>query len=491
MASDWAYIPGFDREKEQYVKLDLGTWIKRNAIKDEGARQGKGNQPPRHADNLDETEAKILDWVNDRAKTCRNDVTNHLGDLERELATTDIDPNLEPKAKNIASRAKAAVLEIDEVVDRHRDHLPRQTEAVLQAKSDYDEFRRDAELRNRPADYGQRGSAIWVIVGCFVVEVVLNASLLMEVNAFGLVGAAFQMALISAVNIFVFGFAMGELLRQAHHVSLGRRALAWPAMGLLLAFAALFNLAIGHFRDSMEAILTDPAADVFMIGADTLDRFVDSPWGLDSFQSALLAFVGLLFFCVASWKWLHRDDVYPGYGRRHRFLEEVQDEYSGWRKDVCDQLKHKYKQHQSTLDDEYHQLQMICPKAFEVRARAKKIVDDYPIHLSQYDHHLEFLLAAYRTANLSARTEPAPPHFDAKEHVDKEILEPPAFAPPPESDLTRVFESVDVASSELQGKYAEALRRFPPLDDLLPRAGAARPFEPNEATGEASRASDS
>ena len=273
-----------------------------------------------------------------------------------------------------------------------------------------------------------------------------------------------------------------ELLRQAHHVSLGRRAFAWPAIGSLVVVAVLFNLAIGHFRDSMEAVLTDPAADVFMIGADALDRFAASALGLDSFQSALLAFVGFLFFCIASWKWLHRDDTYPQYGRRHRQLEMVLDGYSQWRAGVRNELADTYRRHQSALDDEYHQLTMICPKVFEVRARAKRIVDDYTLHLSQYDHHLEFLLATYPTANLSARTEPGPAHFDALEHVDKDLLQPPSFAPPPESDLTYVFESVEQATSELQRKYAEAMRRFPTLEELRHRADTTSLSKPNDAS---------
>jgi len=376
MANDWASIPGFDREKEQYVTLDLNNWVVQNGIKDEGERQGTGNQPPQGADSLDETEAKIVAWVNHRAETCRMDATNHLGDLERELATADIDPNLAPKAQEIARQSRQAEMSVDDVLVRHRDRLTRQRDAVKRSTADFDEFRRKANLGNRDPDYEQRKTAVWVIIGCFVVEVALNASLLMEVNAFGLVGAAFQMALISAINIFVLGFAMGELLRQAHHVSIGRRMVAWPAMALLVALALMFNLAVGHFRDSMEAVLTDPAADVFTIGADALDRFAANPPDLESFQSAMLALVGFLFFCVASWKWLRRDDSYPQYGRRYRRRESVLDAYS----EVCGaarrELKDTYDRLKSALDDEYHQLTMICPKAFEVYARARKIIDD-------------------------------------------------------------------------------------------------------------------
>ena len=465
--SNWTSVPGFDRQTEKYITLDLNAWIKQNGIKEQGERQGKLNQPPPDTVGLDETESNIVAWVNHRAGTCRTDVSHHLVDLARDLATADIDENLDPKAERIATQAAGAALEIEDVFDGHHDRIARSRNSVQRAVADMHDFRLRAKLANRDPDYEHRRSALWVIVACFVIEVALNASLLMEVNAFGLVGAAFQMALISAINIFIFGFAMGELVRQAHHVSPGRKIAATLAMVTLIALAVVFNLAVGHFRDSMEAILTDPTADVFAVGADALVRFATGPIGLDSFQSAMLAFVGFLFFCVASWKWLGRDDVYPQYGSRHRRFTRVLDEYDALCTQARTELKRTYDRLQSRLEDDHHQMSLISPKAFEVRARAKNIVTDYATHLNQYNHHLDFLMAAYRTANRNARTEPCPPHFETTERVDAALLEPPSFAPPPEADLTRVFASLDAATSALQRKYEEARRGIPTIDELL------------------------
>ena len=37
-------------------------------------------------------------------------------------------------------------------------------------------------------------------------------------------------------------------------------------MAVLIAAVIAFNLAIGHFRDSMQAVLADPSADIFSLG---------------------------------------------------------------------------------------------------------------------------------------------------------------------------------------------------------------------------------
>ena len=57
--------------------------------------------------------------------------------------------------------------------------------------------------------------ALPVILFCFAVEVVLNAALLMDVNAFGLIGSTVQMGLISAVNVLMGALAMGALVRPS------------------------------------------------------------------------------------------------------------------------------------------------------------------------------------------------------------------------------------------------------------------------------------
>ena len=473
---NWDDVPGFDRKREQYVRLDLNAWIAQNRIEEEGERQGKLNQPPGDANDLDATESNIVAWVNSRARACRTDVTNHLADLERDLATADIDENLEAHAQHIATEARDAALAIANVARTHRNQLAQSRSLVERAAADMREFRIRARLGNRLPDYEHRSSALWVIISCFAVEVALNAGLLMEVNAFGLVGAALQMAIISAVNIFVFGLAMGGLVRQLHDVALGRKAAAVLAIGLLIPLALVFNLAVGHFRDSMEAILTDPAADVFAVGTDALGQFAANPIGLDSFQSWMLAFVGFLFFCVASWKWLDRDDVYPGYGARDRRFQAVQERFKADSEKAHTALRNTYDQAKSQLDDQYHQVLSIAPKTVDVQARARKIVADYRTHLDQYNLDVAFLLAAYRTANRNVRTEPCPAHFDARQQVHAAILETPSFEPPTGKDLSRVFDSLDGATSTLQAKYDEAIASIPTLDELLQRG--AEPSAP-------------
>ena len=120
----------------------------------------------------------------------------------------------------------------------------------------------------------------------------------------------------------------------------------------------------------------------------------------------------------------------------------------------------------SRFEDDYHQVVAKAPRWFEVRTRAQTVIANYGIHVAQYDHDMNYLLQTYRTANRNARAEPAPRHFTAEKRVDEEVLAPPAFEPPPESDLTPLFDSLHGAKTSLQQRHEEVMGSIRLLEDL-------------------------
>ncbi len=463
---DWDNEPGFDEVKERYVQLDLEAWLAKHDVREEGRRQGAANLPAPKSDGLDATEERILAWVNGRALICRRNVSDHLADLERALVDMESDGDLEDLKLEVSELGRNGVLALGAQVDKGGHMLLDARESVREDTADFRAFRHRARL-TRQADYSHRRWSLPVILTCFVVEIILNATLLMEVNAFGLVGSSIQMALISFVNIFAAGLAMGFLLRQRNRVGVIRQSLAWIGIAFLLATTVAFNLAIGHFRDSMQAVVNDPSADVLALGTDVVARFLANAAALDSFQSYLLALLGFLFFCIASWKWLQRDDPYPDYGRRHRQLQSRRDDYIGRYDTAQRDLKNVYDEFASKLEDRREQLKIKQSAWKDICVRGQHLVDDYKLNLGQYPHDLDHLIEEYRTANRAARTEPAPRHFATRVRIDAEVIDtPPAFNPPPPTMFNDVMGHVHGTIEELQNEFGKAARRYPTLEEL-------------------------
>ena len=462
---DWDNVPGFNRETEEYIRLDLDTWLVDQGIVEAAKRQGAQNEPSIHVGALDGAESKILAWVNRRGRTCRDNVSRHLTDLVRNLSDMENGEVLAILEQQVNQVSKNAEIELELGIRQGRNALQSKESDVRDGTRDFEEFRRRSGL-TRLADYSHRPTAMRWVVGCLIIEIILNAAMLMEVNAFGLVGSAVQMGLIGAINVLIAGLCMGELLRQRNHVTLKRRVLSWLGIVPLGFFIALFNLAVGHFRDSMQAVLNDPTADIFSLGNDALQRFYEGVFALDSFQSALLALLGFLFFCVASWKWLQRDDPYPEYGRRERQLRAKEQAYRQLYDQLQSELHVTFKDFESKLEDIRHKLVIKQTAWRETCTRGSQLVSNYAINLEQYQLDLDFLLNAYRTANRSARTEAEPPHFAKREFVDESILDPPKFNPPGERSLKGVADRVDLAIAGLQDTFRQSMREYRTLEEV-------------------------
>ena len=466
--SIWDNIPGFDRVKERYVQLDLNQWLKDHRIEDEGKRRGKENLPAAEDDNLDRFEAQIVDWVNRRGLVCRGNVGGHLSDLERELADMENDAELTILENRVGELEQEAGIALERGIDAGRTRLTEQEAEVVTGSAEFERFRKRSRL-TRLVDYSHRGKALWYIFGCFFAEIVLNASLLMDVNPFGLLGSTMQMGLISLVNVVFLGLVMGVLLRLRNHVAAWGKIVSWLGIVLVVSLVLCFNLAVGHYRNSMQATLDDQSADILAMGNDVLQRLADGPFDLASFQTALLVLLGVMCFGIGAWKWYQRDDAYPGYGRLERELKSKKDAYKEAYHREEETLRGIHEGFHGELRDTRHKLVVKQSKWKETCQRGDKIIEDYPTNLGQYQRDLDYLLAAYRTANRGTRTTPPPPHFDDTVLVDNAILHPPSFNPPQETSLSGVAEKVNGAITVLQGAYRDARRKYETLEALTKR----------------------
>lgn len=462
---DWEEIPGFDPEHEQYVPLNLDKWLRDHGIEKEGERLGGKNQPAFEDDNLDACESQIVQWVNRRGRRCREDVSRHLSDLVRDLVHMETDAELDMLGQEVNERKRDAEDDIENALHAGRNRLTDKENDVREHDGEIERFRSRNQLK-RPPDYSHRRTALRYISACLVVEAALNATLLMDVNPLGLLGSTIQMILIGAVNVMAAGGSMGALLRWRNHVSRPLKSVCGLGILLVLVFVVFFNLLVGHFRNSAQAALDDPAGNFLAVGNDALQRLLAAPFDLASFQTILLVLLGVLCFGIGAMKWYQRDDAYPGYGKKHRELQRVRDAYSEAFDKERDNLREEHKRHESRLADMRYQLTTKQSRWRELCHRGDHLVADYRTNLSQYQHDLNRLLDAYRTANRNARSAPPPPHFNRNVEVDEAILQVPEFQPPEETSIKAVADKVHDAIEHLQDAYRAARRKYPTLEEL-------------------------
>ncbi len=456
---------GFDPVKKEYLPLDTKAWLKQNEIERKGRQQGEKNQPATESTELDSVESQIVAWIRERATICREDVTNCLLDLKRSLTETEDDHDLQALEQRVEEVKREAESRLAQEIERRRNAMSLREASVKDERAALEDFKNAANL-NRPADDSHRKSAWMWLAGFAIFEIILNATLLMDVNAFGLLGSIAQMAFISGLNVGAFGLAVGVLIRWNNHVSRFVKVMSWLGVAVLISFVLVFNLLVGHFRDSMQAVVSNYDVDLATLGGDTMDRLLAGPIDLGSFQSLLLVLVGCVCFAISAWKWWQRDDPYPRYGHRARQVAAAEQSFIKAFEETQKTLERALEDKFSLLEDIRHKLEIRRGHWKEVCEIGNHLVREYVHHLRQYQDDLNYLLQAYRTANRESRSTPPPERFESTEQVDPGLLQPPAFDPPPESRIERVRDTVHSAVTGLQDRLRDALASFRGLSAL-------------------------
>ena len=468
--SQWDDIPGFNPKRAEYVRLDTDAWLRDNGIKEASRERGEKNQPPADAADLDAIHLKIRSWVNQRGRQCHGDVSRHLSELTRQLTDIEDQEGLTILEQRVDQERGEATIEIGDRAKRGKGELAQPGKAVREGTREYEFFRDKAGLERLPYE-GRRGIVVLLIIVFGCIETVLNAFLLMDVNPFGLLGAFMQMGLITAVNILIGALAVGFALRCCNLVHSTHRAAAWLVIIAVVPLIGAFNLLVGHFRDSMQAIAERAAADpLTMLTNDTWQRMTSAPLGFDSFQSSLLVILGMLFFGIASWKGYQWDDPYPGYGRRHRQLNTLKEEFLRALNKALDDVGQVYMARKARLEDMLHKLEIKDDKWKDLHELGERLVREYTLHVRQYQDDLAYLIAVYRNENQSARTEPPPRFFGEGLKIDDGILVAPSFDHPPESNREDVAKRVHDAIMQIQRVYETALEGFPSLEEVTARS---------------------
>ena len=328
-SADWTTVPGWDGARQQYVELNCEEWIRENGIREEGRENGEGEFPASEAGQPDEMYAKILAWINQRGKACHAEVSKYLVQ-QRHALELETKEGMVPIRYKVENLRDQGIVELTDQGKEDRISISQKERETREAWAALAEFKTKPNLK-RVAEYNERDTWYWGLVVVIIIETLANAMMLAGVHEYGLLGAIVIMLAIGVVNAGILGGVIGEGWRQKNSVELLPKLGGWIMVAMGSAGMILWNLLIGHFRDSMLAVATTAAMGTSslqeLLADDTIERFLNKPLGLEGMQSWVLAAIGVGCCVFAVTKWLKRDDVYPGYGAVHRTATEHNEEY--------------------------------------------------------------------------------------------------------------------------------------------------------------------
>ena len=465
--SEWEDIPGFDRAQCKYIRLDGDAWLAAHRIQAEGERRGKLNQPGSSETLPDAVYRKIESWVWSRALDCKEAVGKYIVEelanlhesgsfWEKENPEIDLDALVTQRCQNLRAKADQSVSDLD-----------KQRAEFKEAARDLKNFRQRHRL-SRVAHYPSNQVAHWLwIPVAMIVESFVSASLLGSVSRGGVIEGWMVAVVLTFVNV-VLGIWAGRTWRFTHYDWGFVKLFAYVQGALCAAVALAWNDMAGHVRDVyVRAEKTGALEAPDEAFATAWRTMIERPLPWESLPSAGLALVGMAVFVLTAYKMYTADDPFPGYGERHRKVEALHGRYQDDLNDVLDELRSARNEANVEIEEIKNRYEMDRAGRESALDRLRMVVDDYPVNLQQYNKDLAYLLAAYRDANLGARTDSPPPFFDIEPTIDEDVVQPPEFAVPAPPKWGGIPKKAKAGFARVEETYAQLLTRYQMLDRVV------------------------
>jgi len=369
-------------------------------IKEKAENDANHDLPASDATKANSTEREIQSYFEHRMAAINRIVNDELS-----LRNTSIaDTNLEDERALISNHTKHSKLSLKSLVARQFRSLKQLKRELDDLQQEFDVFQQQNKLSRTPHYPESQVLYFSIILVFWLLESAGNGYFFAEGSELGLLGGVGQAVIIAGINISIAFFFIGGIFRYKNHCSVWKQMMAYICLGVYIVSAFGFNLLVAHYRDFF-AINPEQA------GVLAVQRFIEMPWGLSEFNSWILFFMGLLFAVFALIDGYKRDDIYPGYGKLHRRLQSLSEEYEEHRDDVVEEIDLVRQTFLHNLDDMKQAVLLKHTRLVHLVEDKQAFVAEYEQGMANFSAAANTLIYRYRDFNMSYRKDSAPDYF--------------------------------------------------------------------------------
>ena len=369
-------------------------------IRQKAIQAAEKGLPLTDASKPDGTEREIQNYFEQRMANINKIANDGLSRRNTSISDT----HLQDERAAITNHTNHSKLEIESLMSREFRELMNLKQDRDELDAEYRHFRHTNKLNRIPQYPDSQLLNFSIILIFWLIESAGNGYFFAEGSELGLLGGVAQAVIIAAINISLAFFIMGGIVRYKNHVSRWKRLCAYSGIIIYSGAAITFNLLVAHYRD----LFADEPASA---GRLALHQFINTPFALVDVNSWMLFFMGLLFSVFALIDGYKRDDAYPGYGRLHKRLLRLYENYEEQRDDVIAQIENI---RQEFLDNLDRMKQAVAMK----HTRLVHLVEEKQAFIAEYEHGIaNFTTAAntlihrYRDINMGHRQNTPPTYF--------------------------------------------------------------------------------
>jgi hypothetical protein len=396
----------FGTDRDGFPILNVDQIAQELHLLAEAKRLGEAGLPAADAITLSGPEAAIVQRIELACKEYRDRAVRRGNILSESIARLS-----ETQAINRAAQADAEFERIaNSLFTDSESDLRTLSEDANNHKAELMEFKTTHKI-NRDARYPTNTGTYFryaMLLVLVIVEAALNTGFFSQGLDTGYIGGFSSAAILAAVNVLL-AFAFGKLLiRYINHSTVAKMIFGYLALALSLLIVFSMGLGIAHYRDSLNAELTNPTESA-------IHSIVASPFALrDIFSWGLLA-ISVAFGMFSLIDGLYTDDFYPGYGSISRRTKAAEDDYK-------EQLNALRCALEELRNQALHELDTTVSNSQAWIAEFSRLIADKNTTRSQLEnalrvaqYSLDALLRKFRTENELYRQQiPRPEYFNQK-----------------------------------------------------------------------------
>jgi hypothetical protein len=411
-----------------------------------GAEDGYANLPAVDAVDESKTELEIaqiaqndINEASYRLKSQNDETWESLRSLRAEI------PNeLTHDIETFATRAELKYNEVER-------ELLRLYLNVLGRQQEYRYFKtlhrldREADV---PASHFVTTALLFFIM---VLDGVANAYFFKDSNANALLGGFVFAFMISIANTGM-GFSAGLVpWRYLQHRNRLHCLWAFPLLVFLFTMIAIFNLAVGHYR---ELLLLDKDAQAEQV----LSRFLASPIGLHSIPTFILVAAGIGIAMFAAYKGYTFTDSYPRYGRSFTRKVKAEEDFEAKLNTLQTEIGRISDTYQNEAKLQYQRASKAVQKSVSLLDETLSRNETYSAFITGIEEACNAARKTYRDANLKVRDvvrHPAPVYFSnfIRLKITRSDFDP--------HSLTLAKQELQAVSEKLKTEYENLTHQIP------------------------------
>jgi len=376
--------------------LENGIEAEKLAIAD-----ANDNIPPSDSKTPGASESKIRMISSESLMETVSKINKSGSYLQRKLAETKI--KNEKRIDDTKTAPERFKKEASIIVEKKLNRLNRVKKNLAKSEIELSEFQAKYKLENVAAIYPDSLLLyVALIVGGLLLESIINATVFSEYLNRGLIqglGWAFGYAFVNIIVSWFFGYFA---FRQLWSVSVPWKILGVISTIIWLCFLLGWNLIVATIRANFEKFLNKE-----IISLDTFVNSVD----ISDPASILLISIGITFGVIVFVEGFRNDDKHPGYGRKHRNVENFSDMVEAIEIRKNEKLKRLLDSYTYLLKKDEMFIQSGIKFNLKNHQMRTKLINDFKNEIEQEKLKVEYLIKKYREKNTVERTDTPPKYF--------------------------------------------------------------------------------